>query len=160
MLKRYRCKDYTPTIHSWLNNDQSNSSKVKTPFILNKVASLTLIRDIEVFEFSFLKSLAEKLKIDEASIYKFNNTHDPCRLLRYTSNSEHSESRHCISESKEVQISNIAIPEQIIRAKDWIQSTDKAFSSEIDGLFHIVYPIIGLMGIIVLPIVQTNSLKS
>jgi len=114
--------------------------------ILHKVASLTSIRDIDVFEFSFLKTLAEMLKADEICIYKFNNTHEPCRLIRYSSETEQTDSKHKIEESKEIQIANIEVPNHIKQAKDWIDATDKVYSTQTENLFQMVYPIAGLLG--------------
>jgi len=114
--------------------------------LLHKVASLTSIRDIEVFEFSFLKTLAEMLRVKEICLYKFNHINEPCRLLRYASEMERSEAKHSIAEVKEIQVANIEVPEDIKRAKAWIDSTDKIYSVERNGLYHMVYPINGLKG--------------
>ncbi len=50
--------------------------------ILSKVEFLTAIRDIEDFESSFLKTLAELLNIKDIRIYKFNQNEEPGRLRR------------------------------------------------------------------------------
>jgi len=114
--------------------------------ILHKFASLTSIRDIDVFEFSFLKTLAEMLKVEEISIYKFNNSHEPCRLIRYTSVTEQTESRNRTAESKEIQIANIEVPEELKQAKDWIDATDNVYSTQIGNVCRMIYPIAGLLG--------------
>jgi len=114
--------------------------------ILHKVASLTSIRDIDAFEFSFLKTLADMLKTEDICIYKFNNIQEPCRLIRYSSEAEQSDSGHKTSESKEIYIANIEIPAEIKRAKNWIDTTGKIYSTQTDNLFQVVYPIAGLLG--------------
>lgn len=114
--------------------------------LLGKIASLTEIRDIEIFEFSFLQTLADMLKAREICIYKFNNIHEPCRLLRYSSEIEQSSDKHKVAESKEIQVANIEVPEEIKYAKAWIESTDKIYSIQREGFYHTVYPISGLKG--------------
>ena len=120
----------------------------KAPMILSEVASLTSIRDIEIFEFSFLRTLAEMLKVQDICIYKFNNIHEPCRLLRYSSETEKTDSKHSVAEFKEIQVADIKVPEEIKRAQDWIESTDRIYSVQKDDLFYMVYPIAGLQGIV------------
>jgi len=116
--------------------------------LLDKLASLTSIRDIDVFEFSLLKTIAEMLSLKEVCLYKFNNIHEPCRLLRYVSEVEQSDVMNKVAESKETQIANIVIPEDIKRAKIWIDSTEKIYSVQRDGFYHSVYPVNGLKGVV------------
>jgi len=122
--------------------ERSEESRV----ILGKIASLTSIRDIDVFEFSFLQTLASMLSAKEICIYKFNNIQEPCHLLRYTSEVEESDAGHKVEESKEIQITDIEIPEDIKQAKAWIESTGKVYSIQRNGVYHMVYPIAGLKG--------------
>ena len=42
-------------------------SRPQTPIILDKVATLTGIRDLDIFEFSFMKSLADMLNVNETA---------------------------------------------------------------------------------------------
>jgi len=116
--------------------------------ILHEIASLTSIRDIEVFEISFLKSIAEMLKAEEICIYKFNNIQGSCRLLQYSPETEQTENNDKIIQSKDIQVANIDIPQEIKQAKDWIESTDSVYTTQHDGLFYMVYPIDGLKGIV------------
>ena len=122
-------------------------SSVKTPILLNKVAKLTSIRDIDVFEFSFLKTIAELLNIHSVSIYRFNNIHEPCLLLTYINDNHKTDNRITINESKEIQFTSIKLPDEIKKAKQWIDSTGMIFSCRDGDLFHVVYPIQGLNGI-------------
>lgn len=121
----------------------SGKNSSKNPSILSKVAKLTTIRDIDIFEFSFLKTIAELLKVDDISLYKLNDLNEPCRLIRYTSDIEHSDSKKVIAESKEIHIENITLPESIERARDWIASTGKIYSTQVGDEFLCIYPIYG-----------------
>jgi hypothetical protein len=60
----------------------------KEPILLPQVASLTSIRDIEIFEFSLLNTLAGILKTQSLSIYKFNDIKTACRLIRFATKSK------------------------------------------------------------------------
>jgi len=124
------------------------NSTNKTSIILEKVASLTAIRDIEAFDFSFLKTLAELLKVQEICLFKINSFHEPCHSLRYSSDVTRTNNKETINELIEIQIEDIEIPEEIKRAQNWIHTTDKVYSIDRDGLFFMVYPVIGLKGIV------------
>jgi len=114
--------------------------------LLGQIASLTSIRDIDVFEFSFLQTLSEILSAREVCIYKFNNTQESCHLLRYASKVEKGEVEYQAEKSKVVQITDVEIPEDIKQAQAWIESSDKVYLIQRNGLYHMVYPITGLKG--------------
>ncbi len=114
--------------------------------ILSKVESLTAIRDIEDFESSFLKTLAELLNIKDISIYKFNQNEEPCRLLRYSSLQPKSHQR--VIQLEKTQTDNIKVPDEIKKAKVWIKTTNQVYSSQQDKLFFMAYPIVGLKGLV------------
>jgi diguanylate cyclase (GGDEF)-like protein len=120
----------------------------KTPIILGKVVSLTEIRDIEIFEFSLMKSLAEMLNVNDISLYKFNNTNKPCRLIKYSSDTEISQGKKRTDESKEIHIENIDIPDSINNAINWIKSTGKTYTTKTDDKFLNIYPVASLNRII------------
>jgi diguanylate cyclase (GGDEF)-like protein len=122
-------------------------TKTKTPSVLDKLASLTTIRDIDLFELSFLKSLTELLKIRQLSMYKLNQSRSLCRLITYTVDTSHTTRKQKISESQEIQITEVEIPPQIKLAQDWINSTNKPYISFDQKLYLVVYPIIGAKGI-------------
>ena len=122
----------------------SHSQSSKTPLILGKVASLTTIRDLDIFEFSFMKTLAELLNVNDISLYKFNDYNQPCRLIRYTSDTELAEGKKKIDESKEIHIENIPVPEYIKHAQQWIDSTKKVYTLHDDNKYLTVYPVVGI----------------
>lgn len=113
----------------------------KTPAILDKVASLTTIRDTDIFEFSFLKTLAEMLKTDDIRLYKLGLLSEPCRLIRYSSSVEYTDKSHRTDESKVVHIEHTAVPDEIKNAHTWISSTGKIYSVEKDDGVFLVYPV-------------------
>ncbi|NOQ93984.1 MAG: diguanylate cyclase [Methylophaga sp.] len=125
-----------------------NRNSSKNPLILDKVASLTTIRDIDIFEFSFMQTLADMLRVEDISFYKFNNHNEPCRLIRYISETESIGGREKTKETREVQIENITVPDLIKRAMDWIDSTGKLYSTKIDNEFVSIYPVHGLNKIV------------
>jgi len=104
--------------------EKAESSRI----LLGKIASLTSIRDIDIFEFSFLQTLSEILSAREVCIYKFNNTQESCHLLRYASEIEKGEAKSKSEKPKEVQITDVEIPEDIKQAQAWIELNDKVYS--------------------------------
>ncbi len=115
----------------------------QTPKLLNKLVTLTNIRDIEVFEFSFLKTLAELLKIEQLSMYKLDKNDAFCKLLIYSTKTELGNHKKRISEAQEVHVIEIEIPEHIKQARDWIASTNKPYIRFQDNIHLTVYPIKG-----------------
>lgn len=113
------------------------------PVVLNKLASLTRIRDIEVFELSVLKTLAELLKIQQLAMYKFESSQLSCRLLSYSAEKKWSHDRAKMSEQQEVQIEYRDIPQFIKAAKDWIDSTKQPYIRASDDGYLCVYPVAG-----------------
>jgi len=120
----------------------------KMPIILDKVASLTTIRDIDIFESSFIKTLADMLNVNDISLYKFNSFNEPHSLIRYALEEGYIENDQQVDESTEISIDNIDIPDEIKAARDWIDSTGKVYTAKQDGKFVIVSPIFGLNNIV------------
>ena len=116
----------------------------KTPLLLNRVASLTAIRDLDIFEFSFLKTLADMLKVREICLYKFNDINEPCRLIRYCNEAESTDDKYSTDEFKEIQVGNIVIPDEIKQAGRWISATNKPYFGNKEDELLMVYPVVGL----------------
>lgn len=120
----------------------TDTNASKESLLLDRVASLTAIRDLDIFEFSFIKSLANLLKTDVISLYKINNADQSCDLIRYSSSDSGFANKHLIEISKEIYAENdISIPESINKAIAWIGSTDKVYSEKQDNEYLIVYPV-------------------
>jgi len=117
-------------------------SNSKTPIILDKVASLTTIRDVDIFEFSFMKTLANMLNVNDISLYKFNGSREACRLIRYLSETEVGSGKKRVDEAREVHIEDIAISATLKSAIEWIESTGKTFTAKVEGEFLTVYPVV------------------
>lgn len=111
--------------------------------VLSRLASITAIRDIELFELSVLKTLTEILKVRGISLYKFSDANIPNRLLRYSSETIQSNKQRRQDESHEIQIMDIEVPDYITLAQQWILSTNKPYSLHREGAYLTVYPIIG-----------------
>lgn len=120
----------------------------KIPSVLSKLASITAIRDVELFELSVLKTLAEILKTPSISLYKFNSTNIPCRLLRYSTEKSQTNTQRRVDESHELHISDIEVPDYIELAQQWIASTNKPYSIQQNDQYLTVYPVIGATNIV------------
>ena len=116
-------------------------SKNKTPIILGKVATLTGIRDLDIFEFSFMKTLAEMLSVNDISLYKFNGASEPCRLITYSSETEIDGGKKRTNEAREIHVEDIEIPASLNNAIDWIESTGKVYTTKSGANFLTIYPI-------------------
>ncbi len=146
------------------------SSKItaaaKTPSVLKKLATLTAIRDIEVFELSILKTLLELLKIDAITLYKVGQKADVCQQIVYSEQTSLDEKQYQHSESRQVVSQEVVTPDYILQAQDWIASTGNPYSRKLtDGQLLTVYPIQGvasIVGYIVLtldrPLSETDAL--
>jgi diguanylate cyclase (GGDEF)-like protein len=117
-------------------------------FVLSKLASITAIRDVELFELSVLKTLAEILKTSNISLYKFNSSNIPCRLLRYSTEKSQTNTQRRIDESHELHISDIDVPDHIKLAQQWIASTNKPYSIQKTDHYLTIYPVIGSTSIV------------
>lgn len=113
----------------------------RIPTLLSKLATLTTIRDIELFELSLLKTLADLLNINQLSLYKASQNHDHYLLTVYTENYLTDDQTRCQSESREVYPSEIRTPDLIKAAQIWIKTTGKPYLKRKDALFQVVYPV-------------------
>lgn len=116
--------------------------------LLCKLASITSIRDVEVFEISVLKTLTEILKTSDVSLYKFDTDNRPCRMLRYTNEQSATNRQLRIDESHEIQIYDIAVPKHIKLAQQWIASTNKPYSTKDGDRYLVVYPVMSLVSVV------------
>lgn len=123
------------------NQNFMKMSIQKAPSLLDKLASLTTIRDIELFEISLLKTMAELLKIKQLSMYKINPLNKNCWLIVYANDYKEYDNKRCFSESQEIYTSEITIPEHIEFAQIWIKTTGKPYIKKQDSNFLIVYPV-------------------
>lgn len=125
-----------------------NKHEIEEPLLLNKLASLTAIRDLELFEISLLKTLVELLKINQISMYKLNNPNSvTCWLATYSSNLSQNGSKQRFFELREISTSEIDIPEDIVLAKNWIESSNKPYVYKRDQFYSVVYPIFSMNAI-------------
>lgn len=128
-----------------------SSKNIQTPSILGQVAALTLIRDIELFEISFIKTLTELLTVTDIFICKFDNNNTPYRLLHYVAEDE----------SIQIQQEGIEVPKQITTAKNAPTSVDQVSTFNENNLYQTVFTIHGLKGIVgYLLIILPNPLSA
>ncbi|PSJ18382.1 GGDEF domain-containing protein [Nitrosomonas supralitoralis] len=114
------------------------------PSLLNKLVSLTTIRDIELFEFSLLKTLAELLRINQISMYSLNQTDTTCWFSTYSANLAQDDNKRQFSESQEIYTTEITIPEEIRTAQLWIETTKKPYIHHQVDRYLVVYPILAV----------------
>ncbi|HOP41511.1 MAG TPA: GGDEF domain-containing protein [Geobacteraceae bacterium] len=94
--------------------------KTNAPLLLDKLVSLTAIQDIELMEFSLLKTLAEFLRPQELSILKLDRRGMPCYQL------------HLRQEKYEILSENFSLSEEIYTALDIVQGTKQAFRTNLE----------------------------
>jgi diguanylate cyclase (GGDEF)-like protein len=91
------------------------------PRLLDKLVSLTGIQDVELMEFSLLKTLAEFIRPQELSILKLDRRGLPCYQL------------HLRQEKYEILSENFSLSEEIFTALDIVQGTNQPFRSRLDS---------------------------
>ncbi|MDD2320082.1 MAG: GGDEF domain-containing protein [Geobacteraceae bacterium] len=91
------------------------------PRLLDKLVSLTAIQDVELMEFSLLKTLAEFIRPQELSILKLDRRGLPCYQL------------HLRQEQYEILSENFSLSEEIFTALDIVHGTNQPFRSRLDS---------------------------
>ncbi len=121
----------------------------KTPSVLMKLASLTAIRDIEVFELSILKTLLELLKINSVTLFKMGQKEGYCQQIIYSETTTLDEKQFQHSEAKQIFTQDVVTPDYILQARDWIASTGNPYTRHLpNGQLLTVYPIQGVSSIV------------
>ncbi|SER20636.1 diguanylate cyclase (GGDEF) domain-containing protein [Nitrosomonas sp. Nm51] len=115
--------------------------KEKIPSLLDKLASLTTIRDIELFELSLLKTMAELLKIKQISMYKLSQDYSRCGLIVYSMPSSEDGLKQCLSESRTIDATEIETPEEIRSVLNRVDKTRKPFINDQNECYSIIYPV-------------------
>ncbi|NMC75297.1 MAG: GGDEF domain-containing protein [Geobacteraceae bacterium] len=91
------------------------------PRLLDKLVSLTGIQDIELMEFSLLKTLTEFINPQELSILKLDKRGKPCYQL------------HLRQEKYEILSENFSLSDEIFTALDIVQGTKQSFRTRLDS---------------------------
>ncbi|MEA5114857.1 MAG: GGDEF domain-containing protein [Geobacteraceae bacterium] len=91
------------------------------PRLLDKLVSLTGIQDVELMEFSLLKTLAEFIRPVELSILKLDRRGNPYYQL------------HLRQEKYEILSDNFSLSDEIFSALDIVQGTKQQFRSALDS---------------------------
>ncbi|MDD2466523.1 MAG: GGDEF domain-containing protein [Desulfobulbus sp.] len=91
-----------------------------TPRLLDKLVSMTALHDVELMEFSLLKTLEEFIKPQELLILKLDRNGQPYYQLRLR------------QESYEITVDQISIGEEILAAIDVVRNTNRPFSRQLD----------------------------
>lgn len=89
------------------------------PMLLDKLVSLTGIQDIELMEFSLLKTLADFIRPQELSILKLDRRGLPCYQLQMR------------QEKYEILSDNISLSEEVFTALDIVQGTKQPFRKKL-----------------------------
>lgn len=91
------------------------------PMLLDKLVSLTGIQDIELMEFSLLKTLADFIRPQELSILKLDRRGLPCYQLQMR------------QEKYEILSDNFSLSEEVFTALDIVQGTKQPFRKKLDS---------------------------
>jgi two-component system cell cycle response regulator len=91
------------------------------PMLLDTLVSLTGIQDIELMEFSLLKTLADFIRPQELSILKLDRRGLPCYQLQMR------------QEKYEVLSDNFSLSDQVFTALDIVQGTKQPFRKKLDS---------------------------
>jgi two-component system, cell cycle response regulator len=91
------------------------------PRLLDKLVSMTAIHDVELMEFSLLKTLEEFLRPQELLILKLDRNGHPCYQLRLR------------QEKYEIILDSISISDEISAAIEIVQSTKQSFNRQLDS---------------------------
>jgi two-component system, cell cycle response regulator len=91
------------------------------PLLLDKLVSLTGIQDIELMEFSLLKTLAEFIRPQELSILKLDRRGLPCYQLQMS------------QEKYEILSDNFSLSEEVFAALDIVQGTNQPFRKRLNS---------------------------
>ena len=89
--------------------------------LLDKLVSLTGIQDIELMEFSLLKTLADFISPQELSILKLDRRGLPCYQLQMR------------QEKYEILSDNFSLSEEVITALEIVQGTNQPFRKRLDS---------------------------
>ncbi len=93
-----------------------------TPRLLDKLVSMTATHDVELMEFSLLKTLEEFIKPQELLILKLDRNGQPCYQLSLK------------QKKYEIVLDGISIPEEIQAAVEIVRKTKQPFNRRIDSI--------------------------
>ncbi|HET6418953.1 MAG TPA: GGDEF domain-containing protein, partial [Geobacteraceae bacterium] len=91
------------------------------PRLLDKLVNLTAIQDLELMEFSLLKTLVEFVSLRELSILKLDRRGNPCYQL------------HLKKEKYEVITGDFSMPEDVSSVVNCVHHTKEPFSRQVDS---------------------------
>jgi len=130
------------------------------PNLLSRLALLTTIREVELFEFSMLKAMAELLKVEQISMYKLDQSDSKCSQMIYSAQCTLDDIEQRLSKSRsapgivnvndveehlpkyrEIHTIDVDVPEIIKVAQLWIGITGKPYVSSQDKGYSVVYPV-------------------
>ncbi len=119
------------------------------PRLLDKLVSMTAIHDVELMEFSLLKTLEEFIRPQELLILKLDRHGQPCYQLRLR------------QETYEITVDNITIAEEIRTAIDMVRTTGRPFNRRLaSGAILTLWPLLHLKTVeVVLVTITVQSLS-
>ena len=92
-----------------------------TPRLLDKLVSMTAIHDVELMEFSLLKTMEEFIRPQELLILKLDRNGQPCYQLSLR------------QDKYEIALDGISIPEEILMAIEIVRRTKQPFNRQVDS---------------------------
>ena len=116
------------------------------PLLLDQLVHLTAARDIEILEFSLLKTLHGMLHPEQVALFKLDKDHTPCFVMRYTKDGH-----------SEVCLDAIELPSHVLEGARLAQRMHSPFrTTQQDGLTLSVYHLLGIKVLDTYLMVQTR----
>ncbi|GAB3243894.1 GGDEF domain-containing protein [Chitinimonas naiadis] len=117
------------------------------PSLLERLGSLTSIRDTELLEQSLLKTVLSTLNIADCSLYRLNDRQDFLRVVHLHRSSKRSEAEgDSVLERAEIEYSNIVLSDDLLELIDTVKLTLHQASRKIGSKVLNVYPLFGRAG--------------
>ena len=108
------------TFYEAINYCSDTNYMPNAPRFLDKLVSMTAIHDLELMEFSLIKTLEEFIRAQEILILKFDRNGLPCYQLNLK------------KEKYEITWENIIIPEEILFGIEIVRKTEQPFIRMLD----------------------------
>ncbi|MCP3887818.1 MAG: hypothetical protein GY702_02940 [Desulfobulbaceae bacterium] len=99
---------------------ESQNQMTNAPRFLDKLVNMTAIHDLELMEFSLLKTLEEFIRAPEMSILKLDRNGHPCYQLNFK------------REKYEIIWEDFVISEKILNAVEIVGKTEQTFTTKFD----------------------------
>lgn len=120
---------------------------VQMPSLLERLGSLTSIRDTELLEQSLLKTVLSTLNIADCSLYRLNERQDFLRVIHMHRSAKRSaDEAERVLERAEIEYSNIVLSDDLMDLIDTVKLTLHQAARKLGNKVLNVYPLFGRAG--------------